>query len=170
METGDLAQTTINILEWSWDISDVIWNPFTSVEWFFSTIRDSSFWFRTALIIFLLWLAILIWTVKDASARSSSFWFRLLSAFLIIWFTPIIGLFLYIAIRPQWRKWDKTPWRDTLFQNLQSCENCWELNQINNLYCTWCGESLHTTCRECGAKYSKSYSYCPECWAPFLEE
>ena len=170
METGQLAQTAIDILEWSWDITDVIWNPFTSAEWFFNTIRDSSFRFWTALIIFLLWLAILIWTIKDASARSSSFRFRLLSAFLIIWFTPVIWLLLYIAIRPQWRKWDKTPWRDTLYQTKQVCENCGEFNHIDNLYCTKCGEALHSTCHECQNKFSNSYSYCPNCGAPRIEE
>jgi hypothetical protein len=112
METGQLAQTAIDMLEWNWNITDVIPNPFTSIEWFLGSIRDSTFRFWTALAIFLLRLAILIWVVKDASARSSSFWFQLLSVFIIIAFTPIIWLILYIAIRPQWWKWDKTPWRD----------------------------------------------------------
>jgi hypothetical protein len=170
METWELAQVAINVLEWSWNITDVIGDPFTSIEWFISTIRDSTFWFRSAIIIFLLRLAILIWVVKDASARSSSFWFQLLAVLLIIAFTPIIWLILYIAIRPQWWKRDKTPWRDTLFQKIQFCENCGEFNQIDHLYCTSCWESLHTTCRECSNKYSKSYSYCPNCGAPRLEE
>ena len=56
--------------------------------------------------------------------------------------------------------------RDTLFQKIQECENCGEFNQIDHMYCTSCGESLHTTCRECQCKYSKSYSYCPNCGAP----
>lgn len=170
METGDFAQTAINILEWSWDITDVIWNPFTSPEWILNTIIESSFWFRTAIIIFLIWLAVLIWVIKDSNARSSSFWFQLLSVLLIIGFTPVFWLLLYIAIRPQWWKWDKTPRRDTLFQKAQICENCWEFNQIDHLYCTSCWESLHVSCRECQSKYSKTYSYCPKCGAPSLEE
>lgn len=170
METGEFAQTAINILEWSWDLTDVIWNPFASSEWFLDTILTNSVWFRSAIVIFLLRLAILIWVVKDSSARSSSFWFQLLAVLLVIAFTPIFWLLLYIAIRPQWWKWDKTPWRDTLFQKFQNCENCWELNQIDHLYCTSCWEALHTTCRECQHKYSKSYAYCPNCWAPQLEE
>lgn len=170
METWDLTQTAIKILEWSWDITEVIWNPFTSAEWFFNTILDNSFRFRTALIIFLLRLSVLIWTIKDASARSSSFWFQLLSVFLIVGFTPIIWLLLYIAIRPQWWKWDKTPWRDALYQNTQICEECWEFNHINNLYCTKCGEPLYTICHECQNKFSGNYDYCPNCGAPSLEE
>lgn len=169
METGELAQTAIAILEWSGDIADVIWNPFTSVEWFFDTIWDSSFRFWTALLIFLVRLAVLIWTVKDASARSSSFWFQLLSVFLVVAFTPIVWLLLYIAIRPQWWKWDKTPWRDMLYQSTQICDNCWEFNDIHNLYCTKCWETLHTTCHECQNKFSNNYAYCPSCGAPSLE-
>ena len=158
------------MLEWNWDIVDINWNPFTSSEWVLSTILQSSFWFRTAIIIFLIRLSVLIRTIKDASARSSSFWFQLLSVLLIIGFTPIIWLLLYIAIRPQWWKRDKTPRRDTLFQKTQICDNCWEFNKIDHLYCTSCWESLHTTCRECQNKYSSSYSYCPSCGAPRLEE
>jgi len=170
MENWELAQTAINLLEWSWDIVDIIWNPFDSTVWFLSTILQSSFWFWTAITVSLLRLAVLIRTIKDASARSSSFWFQLLSIFLIIAFTPIIWLILYIAIRPQWWKRDKTPRRDTLFQKTQICENCGEFNEIWHLYCTTCGENLHTTCRECQSKYSKNYSYCPNCGAPQLEE
>ena len=170
METGELTQVAINILEWSWDIADIIWNPFSSSEWILSTILQNSIRFWSAIVIFLLRLSILIRVIKDTNARSSSFRFQLLAVFLIIAFTPIFWLLLYIAIRPQWWKWDKTPWRDTLFQKSQICENCWEFNQINHLYCTFCWENLHISCRECQNKYPKTYSYCPNCWAPQLEE
>ena len=170
METGELTQVAINILEWSWDIADIIWNPFSSSEWILNTILQNSIRFWSAIVIFLLRLSILIRVIKDANARSSSFRFQLLAVFLIVAFTPIFWLLLYIAIRPQWWKWDKTPWRDTLFQKSQICENCWEFNQIDHLYCTFCWESLHISCRECQNKYPKTYSYCPNCWAPQLEE
>ena len=169
METGDLTQVAINILEWSWDIVDVIWNPLTSTEWFWHTIMDNSIRFWLALIIFFIRLTTLIWVIKDANARSSSFRFRLLSASLIILFTPIFGTLLYIAIRPQWWKWDKTERRDTLFQNSQLCNNCWEFNKIENTYCTNCWECMCTTCRECQSKYAASYNYCPDCGAPNLD-
>ena len=170
METGELAQAAVNILEWSWNITDVIWNPFASSEWFLSTILQNSIRFRFAIMIFLIRVAVLIWVIKDSNARSWSFWFQLLAVFIIVAFTPIFWLILYIAIRPQWWKWDKTPRRDTLFQQTQFCGNCWEQNHINNLYCTSCWDSLHTTCHECQNKYSSAYSYCPNCGAPYLEE
>lgn len=163
METGELAQAAINLMEWNGNI-------FSSGEWLFSTVFQNNIRLWGAIIIFLIRIAALIWVIKDSNARSSSFWFQLLSVIIILLFTPIFGILLYIAIRPQWWKWDKTAWRDTLFQNAQICENCWEFNQIDHMYCTSCWESLHTTCRECELKYSKNYAYCPNCGAPKLEE
>ena len=170
METWELAQATIAILEWSWNIEEIIWNPFSSSGWFMNTILQNSIWFWLSIIIFFLWLCALIWVIKDANARSSSFWFQLFSALLVIILTPIFWVLLYIAIRPQWLKRDKTPWRDVAFQQIQVCENCWNFNNISNDYCTSCWENLQNTCRECQKKYSKVYAYCPHCWAPRLEE
>ena len=168
METGQLAQTAINILEWSGDIMDTIWNPFEA-ESFWEGIFQNDVRFWSAIVIFLIWLSVLIRVIKDSNARSSSFRFQLLAVFLVVAFTPIFGLMLYIAIRPQWWKWDKIPRRDNIFQKTQVCENCGELNLIQNLYCTSCWENLHITCRECQTKYSRNYSYCPNCGAPRLE-
>ena len=170
METGDFAQVAIDILEWSWDIVDVIWNPLTSSEWFLDTIFDNSVRFWSALTIFFIWIATLIWVIKDANSRSSSFRFWLLSASLIVLFTPVFGTILYIAIRPQWWKWDKSPRRDASLQSINICDNCWNFNKIEYEYCAHCGESLQTSCRECQKKYPIMYNYCPNCGAPHLDE
>lgn len=170
METGDLTQVAIAALQWSWELSDIVENPFTSTDWFLSAILNNSIRFRITIAIFFLRFLVLIWVIKDSSARSSSFGFQFLSALIIILFTPIIWLPLYIAIRPQWWKRDKTPRRDIIFQQVQECENCGFTNQLSNAYCSNCGECLHTTCRECQSKYSNSYAYCPECGAPNLKD
>lgn len=170
METGELAQATIDILEWNWTITDIIWNPLTSSEWFFGTILHNPIRLRSAIIISMLWIIALIWTIKDANARSSSIGFHFLSALIIVILGPIFGILLYIAIRPQWRKRDKTPWRDTLFQNIEMCDSCGYFNHIDNSYCTNCWEYLQNWCRECQNNYPKSYSYCPFCGAPNLPE
>lgn len=170
MGTGELTQAAIAILEWSGNVSDIIWNPFTSSDWFFATIMWNSIRFWPALVVFFLRICALIRTIKDANARSSSFWFQALAVLLVIILGPIFGILLYIAIRPQWWKRDKTPRREAIFQQSQVCENCWKFNQIDHACCTSCGESLQNSCRECQQKYSKSYSYCPYCGAPRLEE
>ena len=170
METGQLAQVAIDILEWSWDIVDVIWNPLTSNEWFLNTILHNSVRFRFAIMIFLLRIIALIRTIKDSNARSYSIWFQFLSALIVIILGPIFWILLYIAIRPQWWKRDKTPRRDASFINVQVCDSCGYFNCIENTYCVNCWEYLQSGCRECQSIYPKSYSYCPDCWAPNLPE
>lgn len=132
-------------------------------------IFQNSVWFWVALLIFFFWILALVWTIKDSNARSYSFWFVFLSALCVILLTPILGIPLYVAIRPQWWKWDKVSWRNNQFLHIQSCENCGNDNLIENKCCTFCGERLTTVCRECQKEYSKSYDYCPECGAPRLE-
>lgn len=170
METGQLAQATIDILEWNWAITDVIWNPLTSSEWFFGTILNNPIRFRASIIISVLRIIALIWTIKDSNARSWSMWFQFLSALIIVILGPIFGTLLYIAIRPQWWKRDKTPRRDVLFQNIQECDSCGHFNHLENTYCVNCWEYLRSECRECQSNYPKSYSYCPNCGAPNLPD
>jgi len=83
--------------------------------------------------------------------------------------TPIFGLPLYIAFRPQGWKWDTTVWREALLTQLQICPNCQNLNASEHVCCVYCGERLQVTCRECGKAYASAYEYCPECGAPHLE-
>ena len=170
METGQLAQVAIDIIDWSWDIMDAIGNPISSSEWFLNTIISNPFRFRFFLIIAFIRIIALIRTIKDSNARNSSMWFILLSAFIVIILGPVFWILLYIAIRPQWWKWDKTPWRNASFLNIEICDNCWYFNHTENNYCTNCWEYLNNQCRECENKYPKSYSYCPNCWAPNLPE
>ena len=170
METGGLAQATIALIEWSGNITDVVWNPFSWSEWFITTILQSPIRLRSTLIICFLRIIAIIWTAKDSGARHPSFRFQLLSVLFVVILGPIFGILLYIAIRPQWWKWDKSSWRDVSFQSVQICENCGNFNNIEHKYCTSCGENLQNTCRECQHKYPKCYAYCPHCGAPRLEE
>jgi len=170
METGQLAQVAIDIIDWSWDIADAIWNPLSSSEWFLDSIINNPIRLRFVLVISFFRLIALIRTIKDSNARSSSILFQILSALIVMILGPVFWLLLYIAIRPQWWKWDKTPWRDISFLNIQICENCEHYNHIENSYCTNCWEYLQSECRECQSIYPKSYLYCPDCGAPNLQE
>ena len=170
METGQLAQVAINIIDWSWDITDVIWNPITSTEWFLDTILNNTIRLWFVIVVSFFRIIALIRAVKDSNARSSSILFQIFSALIVMILGPIFWILLYVAIRPQWWKWDKTPRRDILFQNAQTCDTCGSFNHIWNTYCTNCWEYLQSVCRECQSAYPKSYSYCPDCGAPNLPE
>lgn len=170
METGQLAQVAIDIIDWSWDITDVIWNPINSSEWFLDTIISNPIRLRWAIVISFFRVIALIRTIKDSNARSSSILFQILSALIVMILGPVFWILLYVAIRPQWWKRDKTPRRDVLFQNILTCNNCGCANYIENSYCTNCWEYLQNECRECQSTFPSSYSYCPNCGAPNLQE
>ncbi|MDR2541528.1 MAG: hypothetical protein LBD11_07420 [Candidatus Peribacteria bacterium] len=116
------------------------------------------------------WILALIWVIKDSNARSENLGFQFFAAVIVVILTPVFGLPLYIACRPQGRKRDKSEWRQALLANLQACPNCEVLNSIENSCCVACGDALKQTCRECGESYSNSYDYCPICGAPNIEK
>jgi len=117
-------------------------------------------------IIAFFWIIAIIWTAKDISARTNSSFFHIISVLLVFLLTPIIGIPLYLAIRPIWYKRDKTPWRDSFLTNSSMCQKCWTLNPKEYKNCIRCWEKLKTTCKECDNEYPNEYHYCPICWAP----
>lgn len=50
--------------------------------------------------IVLLWIFLILWVAKDASHRSESLFFQLVAVLIIVITTPLIGLPLYLLIRP----------------------------------------------------------------------
>jgi RNA polymerase subunit RPABC4/transcription elongation factor Spt4 len=116
------------------------------------------------------WVVALIRVVKDVNARSDNLGSHFLAIVFILVFTPVFGLPLYLACRPQGRKWDKTLWREALLTQLQVCENCHSLVPVSHDCCVHCGSALKVECRECEEWYAVGYEYCPFCWAPHLEE
>ena len=117
-------------------------------------------------IIAFFWIIAIIRTAKDISARTNSSFFHIISVLLVFLLTPIIGIPLYLAIRPIWYKRDKTPWRDSFLTNSSMCQKCWTLNPKEYKNCIRCWEKLKTTCKECNNEYPNEYHYCPICWAP----
>ena len=111
----------------------------------------------------------LIWVIKDANARSDRGSFLFFSIVIIMLLTPIFGLPLYVACRPQGFKRDKRPWRELAYASLQECPNCHDVNLLSHKCCVSCGDSLQHPCRECGESYVSSYGYCPYCGAPNID-
>jgi RNA polymerase subunit RPABC4/transcription elongation factor Spt4 len=116
------------------------------------------------------WIVAMIWVIKDSNARSDNLGFQFISILFILVLTPVFGLPLYIACRPQGRKWDKRPWRQALLTQLQACKNCHHLTSTDHDCCTHCGHILKVECRECHEFYANDYEYCPRCGAPHLDE
>ena len=130
----------------------------------------SQIWRGIALAFCFFWIVALIWVLKDAAARSNNLGFQFFSGVIIIILTPIFGLPLYIACRPQGFKRDKTIWRQAMMMHSQICSNCDALNPLEYSCCSECGDALKHSCRECDERYSLMCEYCPYCGAPNIEK
>jgi RNA polymerase subunit RPABC4/transcription elongation factor Spt4 len=130
----------------------------------------SDFWLLCCGVFCFFWIVALIWVIKDVNARTDSLGFQFLSILFILLLTPVFGLPLYMACRPQGWKWDKTLWRQILLAKLQECENCHSTVPIEHDCCVSCGHVLKVACRECWEVYARGYAYCPFCGAPHLDE
>lgn len=69
---------------------------------------------------FIIWIATLIWVIRDITNRTSSIFIQILSVIIILIFTPL-WIFLYLLIRP---------WR-TLFEKYYD-EVEWNLGCLTN--------------------------------------
>lgn len=62
-------------------------------------------------IIVFIWILVIIWILKDSNYRSSSTSFCLFSLLLVTLWTPIIGVPIYLAIRPLGYKHERKYWK-----------------------------------------------------------
>ncbi len=112
-----------------------------------------------------LWVYCILWVARDISLRTSHFWLQLGSILLVFCLTPVIGLPLYLLIRPLAYDRDAS-WQDAVMAETVICVYCQQRNAKEFTYCTFCGEKLKHLCRECKQPYATSYEYCPFCGAP----
>lgn len=75
-----------------------------SLLWWFSWYVEDSL--LIGIIIFV-WALIIVWIIKDSNYRSSSLLFQVCSILLVTIATPLVGIPIYIAIRPLWYKHER---------------------------------------------------------------
>ena len=114
------------------------------------------------------WIWNILYTTKDISHRTNNIFYQILCILIVTAWTPLIWFPLYFIIRP-YRKIDDIFWRKHIEILWKECIECWEINYINNNFCTSCWYKLNIECKECKKEYNKIDDYCPYCWAPNLE-
>lgn len=109
----------------------------------------------TSVTIYLLvvWLACIIWVIKDITSRSHNLIVQVLSILLVICFTPLFGLPIYLLIRPKttlFEQFYEESSLSTLSQKeSRTCNSCGEVNSSTAKYCSACGNSLELICKYC---------------------
>ena len=157
-------------------IPDLNYTPFFNKFW-----DDITFEFILKLIIiyfFIVWIAIVVWVIKDIWNRTDSIIFQTLCILIVLILTPL-WVFLYILIRPSKTLFEK--YYEEIEENLDTLSNiikwkveneekilyCPECNQEINedfSFCPSCESKIKTNCISCNKEIRVWWKICPYCW------
>jgi hypothetical protein len=127
---------------------------------------------------FIVWIALIIWVIKDIVNRSDSIILQTLSILIILIGTPL-GIFIYLLMRPSQTLFEK--YNNEVEDNLDIMENMIE-EKNNDLwnslhcfscetpilpefkYCPKCTIELKFECKSCDKIVYRNWELCPYCW------
>ncbi|RLD00439.1 MAG: zinc ribbon domain-containing protein [Chloroflexi bacterium] len=113
---------------------------------------------------------ITIWTFRDIHARSRDFLAQILATLLVI-VLPIIGLVVYLMLRPREtlaEAYERSLEQEALLQAIEEpevCPGCGQRVKSDYLYCPACHTQLKKACSTCGHPIHLNWSLCPYCGA-----
>lgn len=112
-----------------------------------------------------IWLASVIWTVRDITDRTGNLIIQTFSVLLVVIFTPILGLPLYLLIRPRTTLAEKYYEEAGLAEAeyVSECPHCHREVGEEFRYCPHCGHELLEECPDCGAPKDKDWKFCASC-------
>lgn len=100
----------------------------------------------------IVWIAIIVWVIKDITNRTNSILLQLLSILLILFFTPL-WVFVYLLIRPGKTIFEK--YYSEIEDNLDMFSEIVEQKVQSD------DEKIH--CYKCNAPLSPDFKFCPKC-------
>lgn len=120
--------------------------------------------------LFAFWVAMGIWTFNDIRARSRD-WLAILLACVLVLIFPIVGLVLYLMIRPKntlAEVYDRALEEEALLRELEetlACSVCGSPVKDQWVYCPNCHEQLQHSCISCGKLIRNEWEICVFCGA-----
>lgn len=115
-----------------------------------------------------LWLALVIWAARDIRARSRSTAAAILTVLLVA-LLPIIGLVVYLLLRPRETlaaAYDRALEQEALLQQIEErpvCPTCARPTQPNWFLCPACHTHLRQPCPVCRSPLELHWDICPYC-------
>jgi RNA polymerase subunit RPABC4/transcription elongation factor Spt4 len=114
------------------------------------------------------WLAMIIWTWRDIRARSRDIFAAILAVVLVAIF-PIIGLLLYLLLRPKEtlaEAYDRALEEEALLRSIEEqlvCPSCQRAVDNDWRFCAYCHTQIKKDCPECGRLLELGWRLCPYC-------
>ncbi len=125
-----------------------------------------------------LWIAVVIWVIKDIINRTDSILLQVVSILIVLLGTPL-WIFVYLIIRP-WKTIFEKYYEeiednlDCLSDMMQDknigkpkkirCYNCNEKLDEDFSFCPKCKEKLKEECKKCKKEIRIWWDICPYCW------
>lgn len=101
---------------------------------------------------FIIWIALLLWVIKDISNRTDNLILQVFSILIILFLTPF-WIFIYLLIRPSKTLFEK--YYDEIEYNLELFN---EIIEDKNKQC-----ETEINCFKCNAPISHDFKFCPKC-------
>jgi hypothetical protein len=120
--------------------------------------------------LFAFWIAMGIWTFHDIRQRTRD-WLVIILAVALVLVFPLIGLILYLMIRPKATLadvYDRALEEEALLRELeqtQACPNCGVPVKDVWVYCPNCHNQLQHSCPNCGNLVRNEWEICVFCGA-----
>ncbi len=117
------------------------------------------------------WIGLIIWTWRDIRLRSEDIFAALLATLLVAIFN-ILGLLIYILVRPKQtlaEQYDRALEEEILLRELEQAPDCWNCGrpvQAEWRFCPYCEAELKHPCSQCGYLLEPEWKRCPKCGAP----
>ncbi len=117
--------------------------------------------------VFVLWAALVVWTWLDVSSRTDNILYRL-GATLIVVFGSLLGVAIYVLLRPGTTKEDHSirEIEEAIIASqsqLQACPNCYHSIRRDFSFCPSCSHKLTVECSSCQKKINQTWNVCPYC-------
>jgi RNA polymerase subunit RPABC4/transcription elongation factor Spt4 len=121
--------------------------------------------------VFAFWIAMGIWTFNDIRSRTRD-WLAIGLACLLVLIFPVIGLILYMMIRPKEtlaEVYDRSLEEETLLRELEetlTCDSCGIPVKDAWVFCPSCHNQLQNSCTSCGSLVRQEWDICVYCGSP----
>lgn len=119
----------------------------------------------------LMWLASVIWTYRDISSRTQDQVSQAVMVGIVV-ALPIIGLPIYLALRPAetlQQSYDREIEQEAILADIQTqsaCPSCRRPADPDFRVCAYCGTALKEPCPRCNELMLHAWRYCPHCATP----
>ena len=117
-----------------------------------------------------LWISLVIWTFRDIRSRSRDVFAQLLATLLVLIF-GLVGILLYVLLRPPERltdAYERALEEEALLQDIEErllCPGCKRQVEGDFILCPSCHTALKKHCMECDRILHLKWNVCPYCGA-----